>query len=226
MSDSLVIQKPSGKSAQLILLFHGVGGEPQDLAPLAQRLAGEFPQAAVVCVAGPVDCDLGRGYQWFSIQGISDTNRPERVAAAMPMFERQVRQWQQMSGVSVDATALIGFSQGGIMALESSGLADRLSGRVLSIAGRFARLPETAPPLITFHLFHGKADSVVHYSNTVIAAEALVRLGADITADVIPFLAHEIDEEVTSLIVERLKGYVPKRIWDEAMKADSERPGQ
>jgi phospholipase/carboxylesterase len=218
MSNSLVIQKPSGNAGQLILLFHGVGGTPEDLAPLGRRLSSEFPQALVVSVAGPADCDLGRGYQWFSVQGISDANRPERIAAAMPLFEQEVRRWQRTSGVGVDATALIGFSQGAIMVLESTGLSDRLAGRAISIAGRFARLPEVAPPLITIHLIHGKADSVVHYSNTVIAAETLVGLGADITADVIPFLAHEVDEEATALIIERLKGYVPKRLWDEALQ--------
>ena len=105
------------------------------------------------------------------------------------------------------------------MALESSRARDALAGRVVSIAGRFAALPEQATAGTTLHLLHGKNDSVIPYAHTVAAAERLVALGADVTADVIPFVGHEINDEIATLLVERLKGYLPQRRWKEALKA-------
>jgi phospholipase/carboxylesterase len=53
----------------------------------------------------------------------------------------------------------------------------------------------------------------------VAAAERLVALGADVTADVIPFLGHEINAEAMALVAERFAGHIPKHHWDEVLKA-------
>lgn len=68
-------------------------------------------------------------------------------------------------------------------------------------------------------MIHGKQDSVIAYSHTVHAAERLVQLGADITADVIPFVGHEITPEIAQLVIERLTTHVPKRYFDAAQAA-------
>jgi phospholipase/carboxylesterase len=218
MSDSLILQKPAGHPQQLILLFHGVGAGPQDMVPLGQRLAREFPQAFIVSVRSPQGCDFSAGYQWFSVREVDDDNRAARVAAALPAFIHQVRLWQQASGASVESTALVGFSQGAIMVLEAAQAEPHLAGRVIAFAGRYARLPTAAPERTTLHLFHGKHDDVIHYSHTVHAAERLVQLGADLTADVVPFTGHGISDELQDLLVERLRGHIPKHVWEEAMR--------
>lgn len=224
MPASITVQMPASAPRQLFLLFHGVGGAPQNLVPLGQRLALEFPQAAVVCVAGPEASDLGAGFQWFSVQGISEDNRAQRIADTMPRFVATVRGWQQRTGLTHAETALVGFSQGSIMALESTQLGESLAGRVVALSGRFAQLPEQAPATTTLHFIHGKNDEVVPYGHTVAAAERLVRLGGDITADVIPFLGHTVNEEVVELLVERLKGHIPKRIWEQAGQSAPPQP--
>jgi hypothetical protein len=44
-------------------------------------------------------------------------------------------------------------------------------------------------------------------------------LGADATTDVMAGLAHGINDEMAQAIIQRLTGYVPKRMWDEALGA-------
>lgn len=219
MTDSIIVQQPPGAPAQLVLLFHGVGALASDLLPLARQLTAAFPQAFVVSVAAPEACDLGRGRQWFSVQGVDENNRVTRVAEALPAFSNAIRHWQAVSGVAADATALIGFSQGAIMALAATDATPPPAARVVAIAGRFVAPPVMAPAGCTVHLIHGKEDSVIHYRNTVDAAERLIALGGDVTADVLPFTGHAITQEVAQLVVERLKGYLPKRVWDEALRA-------
>jgi phospholipase/carboxylesterase len=220
MNDALVIQMPDGPAQQLMLLFHGVGATPEHMEPLARHLAQAFPQAAVVSVPGPDEFDLGQGAgrQWFSVRAIDENNRAARVAEAMPGFVETVKQWRERTGASLPATALIGFSQGAIMALESTQLGEALAGRVVALAGRFANLPALAPEATTVHLIHGKADTTIPYVHTIAAAERLIELGGDVTADVIPFLDHRVTDEVAELLVERLKGYLPQRVWREAMR--------
>jgi len=215
-----VLQRPRAAAEQLVLLFHGVGGVPEDLAPLGARLAAEFPNAFVVSVPGAHASDIGTGRQWFSIRGITEDNRPARVAAALPLFRASVREWQRAANVTVEATALVGFSQGGIMALESARTSDAPAGRIVSIAGRFARPPERPPQHVTLHLLHGRADAVIPYAHTVLAAQLLVARGADITADVLPFVGHEINDDVANCLIERLKSHVPRRLWEAALQQD------
>jgi phospholipase/carboxylesterase len=219
---SLIVHPPEeGQAKQLFLLFHGVGAAPDDLVPLGRILAQQFPQSAVVSVQAPDDCPYSSGFQWYSVDNATEEQRAERTAKALPQFQQIVQQWQQAFGVSADATALVGFSQGAIMALASTQAAPRLAARIVALSGRFNPLPSVAPEQCTVHLIHGKQDAVIPYAHTVYAAERLVSLDADVTADVLPFVGHEINEEVVALMMERLSTHIPKRLWEAAQLADN-----
>ena len=88
-TNALVHLPEAGPPDLLFLVFHGVGSNAAQMAGLATRLAAEYPQAAVACLDGPEPFDgapEGAGRQWFSVQGVTEDNRPARVAAALPRF--------------------------------------------------------------------------------------------------------------------------------------------
>ncbi|MBG9389844.1 esterase [Caenimonas aquaedulcis] len=201
---AVVVQQPEGAAEHLFLLFHGVGSDAPNLAPLGRTLAQAFPRAAVISVAAPHVSDFGSGRQWFSVSGVTEANRLARVEAAMPAFAATVREWQARFGVGPQATTLVGFSQGSIMALESARLGQALAGRIVAFAGRFSVLPQQAPPDTTLHLIHGEADPVIPAAQTRIAAERLRVLGADVTADFFPSAAHEITPDMQRSMIDRL----------------------
>jgi phospholipase/carboxylesterase len=223
VTDSIIIQQPSQTAQQLLVLHHGVGASAQHMVPLGQHLAAQFPNAFIVSVHAPYAYDASdatdASAQWFSVQGITEESRPARVAEVMPAFIHNLRYWQQHSGVPAGATAIVGFSQGAIMALEAAQAEAGLAARVVALSGRYAQLPTHAPEKTTLHFIHGKSDPVIHYGHCVSAAERLVGLGGDVTADVIPFLAHEINAEVMDMVVERFTGHIPKHQWEEVQKA-------
>ena len=229
--DDLIIQQPDGPAQQLVLLFHGVGSSAQNMLPVGEHLAAAYPNAAVISVQAPFASDFGQGWQWFSVACVTEDNRPARVLEAMPLFVKAVQGWQQHTGVTPHATVLVGFSQGAIMALESTqreaeGEHDALlAGRVVALSGRFAQDPRHAPAATVLHFIHGKHDPVMPYAHTVRAAEMLIQQGADVTADVIPFLEHAVTPEVLELVVERLQGYVPQRHWRAALQGAEDLPG-
>jgi len=218
-AEAIVVQEAPGDAQQLFLLFHGYGANAEDLVPLGQRLADAFPHATVVSLAAPEPMAYPGGLQWFSLDGINDINRATRVAEVLPSFLDTIHGWQQRVGVGPAGTALVGFSQGSIMALEASLTEPPPAGRVVAIAGRFARLPVAVSRTVTVHLFHGKEDAVVPCRHTIEAAHRLLDLGGDVTADVYPFIGHEIREEIVQAALQRLTTHVPRRLWDEAMQA-------
>lgn len=216
---ALVVRAVSAPSV-LFLLFHGYGSNAHALLPIGQRLAHAFPNAMIVSVNAPDPTpNVAGGFHWFSAWGVTEANRPTRVAETMPRFVDCVRHWQAKSGVPAAATALIGFSQGGIMALESCQEREPLAGRVLAVGARFATLPRRLPTHCVVHLVHGKEDPVIPYGFAVEGAQTLIARGADITADVIPHLGHGINEDALQTLIDRLQTYVPKRLWEEALRA-------
>lgn len=228
MTDThLIVQRPAGPARQLVLLFHGLGADAADLWAVGERLAREYPEALVASLRAPHAGSFGTGYQWFAAEGIDEGSRVERVGVEMPTFIERIRQWQRETGLGPEATVLVGFSQGAIMALEAATQAgdDVLAGRIVALSGRYARLPQTNPGGTTLFLIHGKADAVIHYGYTVEAAKHLVALGADVVADVIPLLGHGIDGDVLELLVKRLRTHVPKRHWEAAMRQGVPPPG-
>ena len=209
----------------LYLLFHGVGATAESMLPLAQRLIHAWPQAAVLCLNAPdkFDAVIGErdgeseGRQWFTIRRIDEDNRPGRVAAALPVFIATVRAMQQRFDVSWERTALAGFSQGAVMALEAVQAEPMLAGRVLAFSGRHATAPAHVPADTTVHLFHGVADTVIPAAAAIDSAQTLVELGADVTADVLPGIAHELHPLLMDKAIEQLRTFLPKKVWRAAM---------
>jgi len=204
MSASIMLQNPVAAD-RLFLLFHGVGATPQSMVPLGDVLGKSYPRAAVVSVQAPDLSDFGQGFQWFSVQGVTEANRVERIEAAMPIFVETVTSFQKKFGVNAAQTALIGFSQGAIMSLSSTQMvADLLADKIVSLSGRFAVLPKRALNDTAVHFLHGDQDNVIDYRLSQLAHEALLARGTTTTYDLIPNLAHSINESTVTCLLARL----------------------
>ena len=194
----LVLHRPSALARQLVLLFHGVGANPEGFAALAPALARE--DRWVVAVRSPFASDMGTGWQWFSVRGVTEANRVDRIADAMPRFVQTVQRWQAQTGLTVSQTVLAGFSQGAIMSLESTQMDAPLAGRVIAMSGRFALPPQVAPAGLVWRFIHGEQDPVIPASFSAEAARRLQALGADARVDLLPGLGHSIDQRALALL--------------------------
>jgi phospholipase/carboxylesterase len=67
----------------------------------------------------------------------------------MPSFQSTVKQWQELAGVGADKTILVGFSQGSIMALESTQLQPTLAGRVIAFLVVLLLNPKSPRPQLS-----------------------------------------------------------------------------
>jgi phospholipase/carboxylesterase len=197
-----VLHRPTAPARQLVLLFHGVGASPEGFQALAPALARD--DRWVVAVRSPFACDFGAGWQWFSVQGVTEANRSARIAAALPRFADAVRRWQAHTGLDAAQTVLAGFSQGAIMSLESTQSGEPLAARVVALSGRFAVPPRQAPAGVVWRFVHGAQDGVIPAAFSEQGAEQLRALGADARADLLPGLGHGIDPRALALLAAAL----------------------
>lgn len=193
MTRDVLIHQPRGHAHGLVLLLHGVGGSADSLAPLGRRIAQQRGDAVVACVQAPHASDDGRGFQWFSLEGVDDGNRPQRVAAAMPAFLAAVTHWQQRSSVDAARTVLVGFSQGAMMALESTQQPEPPAAEIVALAGRLSKPAERPARPVVAHLLHGEDDAVIPASHSREAAARFKQLGVMSTLDVVPGVGHTLD---------------------------------
>ncbi len=204
---ALVVQRPE-KAAQLVLLFHGEFTDAQAMLPCAHALAAVFPQALVACIQAP----------HAGVQPLADDDAAWQAAVgqALPGVLRGIDYWQAQAGVGAQATALVGFGQGATLVLESTQCTPAPASRVVAIAGRFATLPEDDRYRGTIHFLHGKNDRTVPYKHTIAAAYRVRDLGLDFTAEVVPFVGHELHDDFVHATVDKLTQHIAKHLYDEA----------
>lgn len=202
---SIVVHRPGSAPTALVLMFHGVGATADDLVPLGRLIAEQEQGALVVSVQAPWPSDFGSGRHWFSVAGVTDADRPARVAAAMPAFVDIVRHWQAQARLAAAQTVLVGFSQGAIMSLASTQHGP-LSHRVIALAGRFSPPPRSAPAPVAIHLLHGLQDAVIPASCSQDAHAQWTALGGRATLDTFEGLGHGIDMRVAERVLGLLRG--------------------
>jgi len=167
------------------------------MIPAAFKYQGRFPSAALVVPSGfaRYGKDLGR-QQWFSTSGLTDENRVERIAQILPRVEQFIRREQTNHLVPRERTVLIGYSQGGTVALEAVKAFPELAGAVVAYSARFARLPQAGTRMDSrIHLVHGEYDSVVSRVYAERAERALSGLHVPVTLDIIQDLGHALTHE-------------------------------
>ncbi|WP_454689984.1 esterase [Achromobacter aloeverae] len=214
-----------GDTRQLFILLHGAGGAAENMRPLAEALRRAFPQAAILAPAGFEAFDGGHeGRQWFALRGIDDDNRAARVAQALPPLVEYIRASQARFHLLQSDTALAGFSQGAVMALETVAAHDGLAGRVLAFSGRYARMPQWAPQYTTIHLLHGADDAVMPVAHAEQAQARLNELHGDSTIDVATRVGHELHPALIERAIVRLQTCVPLRSWEAALGLNNPHP--
>ena len=199
---------------QLFVLLHGDGGAAVDMLALATLIGESFGEAAVVMPEGFEAIHLGKTVrQWFPTFELTDSNRAERVAKAVPPLAAFIRQQQERFGILQSDTALAGFAEGATLALALSDTHDGLVGRVLAFSGRYSARPDKAPSLTTLHLLHGQQDAVVPVRLARQAYAELMALGADATCDIASTVGHELHPALMAQAIHRLQTCVPLRFW-------------
>lgn len=213
----LLIQNPK-TPGQLIVLLHDEAGKPQDMAPLGHALAAAFPQALVVAMQAPLAGTAPTaGHAWFHTEVTLGRSKPSELEPALDQLAQRILEHQTNSGLSAQASALIGFGQGATLALHSTLLNTPWADRVVALAGAFAQRPESVRYLGTIHLLHGKDDAKTHWKTVLEDAYCLRDRGVDMTAEIVPLIGHALHASLIDKTLERLSTHISKHLFEAAV---------
>jgi phospholipase/carboxylesterase len=189
-----------GAPTSLVIFLHGYGSNGADLIGLApfwrQTLAHTLflsPNAPQPCPGAP------GGYQWWAFSGSGAASTGPAQAA--PLLEAFIDAELKAAGLAADRLALVGFSQGTMMAL-AVGL--QRTPAVAGIVGYSGRLSDAGvaaaarakPPIL---LVHGDDDPMIPLAAFFQTRSALTAAGLAVESHVSNGLGHSIDGAGLSL---------------------------
>lgn len=203
MLDGPRLKPASGRPARKLVVFlHGYGADGNDLISLGQEWAGLLPDAAFVSPHAPEPCaGTPYGRQWFPLSLRDPTEFWRGVVAARPALDPFLDAELARLNLTDQDLALVGFSQGTMMALHA-GLRRRSSpAAILGYSGLLAgpeHLAEarTRPRLM---LVHGDQDDLIPVGFLFTATAALGKAEIPVQWHISAGLGHGIDGEGLSL---------------------------
>ncbi len=174
----------SGQGRSLVVFLHGYGADGADLLGLADPLAPHLKDTVFMAPDAPDACPgTAFGRQWFPIpwlDGSSEQAAAAGLAAATQALNDFLDARMSDEKIGSEAVALVGFSQGAMMAIHVAPRRAEAIAGVVAISGRLLQ-PEALvqdsrvkPPVL---LIHGDADPVVPFGDMAKAGQALNAAG-------------------------------------------------
>lgn len=202
--DAVRLEPRSGAARTLVVLVHGYGADGNDLIDIGRAWQDLLPDTAFVAPHAPEPCaEAPMGRQWFPLTTRDVAERWNGVTRAGPVLDRFLDAELQRRPLPPSALAIVGFSQGSMMALHV-GLRRRVQpAAIVAYSGVFV-VPENIdpetfaaeircrPPVL---LVHGERDDLIPVQALFHASQMLAALGIPVEWHISAGVGHGIDPE-------------------------------
>jgi phospholipase/carboxylesterase len=199
------LEPRSGKARQLVVFLHGFGADGNDLIALGQEWQELLPDAAFVSPHAPEPCaGAPMGRQWFELTFRNPNERWLGVNKAVPTLQSFLDAELARRGLPPEALALVGFSQGTMMALHAGLRRAKAPAAIVGYSGLYVTPegddgPERArseirarPPVL---LVHGSQDDLIPAQALFISANLLSAAEVPVEWHLSHGVGHGIDGE-------------------------------
>jgi phospholipase/carboxylesterase len=195
----------SGAARELVVFLHGYGADGNDLIDIGRAWQQYLPRAAFVSPHAPEPCGQApAGRQWFPLTFRDPNERWRGVNKAAPQLEQFIDAELDRHKLPPSALALVGFSQGTMMALHVGLRRAAAPAAIVGYSGLLVTPPQEAeldafassiksrPPVL---LVHGEADDLIPVQALFQAAQGLAALELAVEWHLSPGVGHGIDAE-------------------------------
>lgn len=186
-----------GKATHLIVLCHGYGADGNDLIGLAPHWQRGLPTVAFAAPNAPEPCaGAPTGYQWFPISRLDPAEMQRGVEQASDLLNGFLDAELARLELPPERLALVGFSQGTMMALQVGLKRAVKPAAIVGYSGMLARgaaLETLAPDTPPILLVHGDADQMIPAQAMLSSAMMLGEAGAAVQWHISPGIGHGID---------------------------------
>jgi phospholipase/carboxylesterase len=193
-----------GPARQLVIFLHGYGADGNDLIELGRAWQNVLPDAAFVSPHAPErSAQTPTGRQWFSLTFREKNERWLGVNKAAPALERFIGEELKRANLPGSALALVGFSQGTMMALHVGLRRAERPAAIVGYSGLFVLADGAEPEAVSGEikarppvlLVHGDRDDLIPPQALFLSAQYLAALEIPAEWHMSAGIGHGIDEE-------------------------------
>ena len=191
------------KPQQIIVLCHGYGGDGKDISVLAINWQRFLPDAIFLCPNAPEICAVNpQGYQWFDLTSEREEIILEKSLVAeekLNIFLDQVINDFQLEPTNL---ALVGFSQGCMMGIQTGLKKTEQINCILGYSGKVINqkhLSDNINSKPKIFLMHGANDTIVSPTHLLEAKDYLNKYGLKVKTKLFKNCEHRIPGEGASL---------------------------
>lgn len=202
MSHQIIKESPSlkplsGQTRKLVILLHGYGADGKDLMNLGYEWQASLPDTEFIAPNAPFLCEQSSfGYQWFSLSSWHLDDLETQIAITAPILNQFLDETLIERGLTDDDLALVGFSQGAMLALYTALKRTSSCACVIGYSGALIdRKQVSLNKVPAILLVHGDHDEVVPYIAMQQAQDHLKEVGITSQAYTCAFLGHGINQE-------------------------------
>jgi phospholipase/carboxylesterase len=190
-----------------------VGADAASFADLGRTLARGLPRADFLVVDGFHPWDGGgSGRQWFSLRGVTDANRGQRIRDAGVEVSEYLDDELGRRHLGGERLVLVGFSQGAMMTGYLTVHRTPRPAAAVMLSGRVAMddVPTKAESPTPLLWAHGDADGVIPVSAVEPGTRVLQTWGAQVTTRIYPGMGHQVSPQELTEVEDFLRGVLPK----------------
>jgi phospholipase/carboxylesterase len=192
----------TGSVHSVVVFLHGYGANGEDLLGLAEPMAEHLPNTIFYAPDAPEQCVGNGGLQWFPIpwiDGSSEEEAREGLIRASAELNAYLDDLLVDLDLEPEQLAIVGFSQGTMMALQVAPRREDAIAGVVGFSGRLLEpdsLVDEMRVKMPILLVHGDEDNVVPPASMPQAAQTLDEAGfTDVYAHIMEGTAHGIDPD-------------------------------
>ena len=198
------LEPRSGPARQLVVFLHGYGADGNDLIDIGRAWQGFLPNAAFVSPHAPEPCGQAPvGRQWFPLTFRDPNERWLGVNKASPVLQSFLDNELKRRNLQPSALALVGFSQGTMMALHVGLRRPTPLAGIVGYSGLFVLPNNAAPDVVAGEikarppvlLIHGDRDELIPVQALFHATQALAALEVPAEWHISSGIGHGIDQE-------------------------------
>lgn len=201
MLNALRRDPDSADARWLIVFLHGYGSNGADLMSFADFWQASMPAVAFSAPDAPTATADG-GYQWIGKRPGTDPRLYDDAVAAQAGVDEFIDGELQRLGLDASRLALVGFSQGTVMALHAGLRRKSAPAAILGYAGglvgreRLAAEITSRPPVM---LVNGELDELAPVYGMHVAVKALSEVGIVAAGQALPGLGHAVNADALIL---------------------------
>jgi phospholipase/carboxylesterase len=198
------LEPRGGATKRLVVFLHGFGADGNDLIEIGRAWQPLLPDTAFVSPHAPERCaGAPTGRQWFALTFRDPDERWRGVNAAAPILNAFLDAELERRKLPPSALALVGFSQGTMMALHVGLRRPTPPAAIVGYSGLFVLPNNAAPDVVAGEiksrppvlLIHGDQDDLIPVQALFHATQALAALEVPTEWHISPEIGHGIDQE-------------------------------